>query len=209
MSAFLWSGLLLGLSSGLAPGPLLTLVAHETLRHGARAGMGVSLAPLLTDLPIILAALWLLRPLSDHTVPLAFIQLGGGFYLLWLGGQGMRFRGADVEEGSPADALRRGMIANFLNPSPYLFWLAVGAPTLIAAWREGWPATLAFVGGFYALLVGSKMGLAIMLGRARHVLRSRGYIALLRGLGLLLAGYAVLFLYQGGRLLLEADALSP
>ncbi|MFO1421061.1 MAG: hypothetical protein U1F59_09060 [Candidatus Competibacteraceae bacterium] len=43
-------------------------MASETLHHGARAGISVALAPLLTDLPIILAVLLLLRPLADHNV---------------------------------------------------------------------------------------------------------------------------------------------
>lgn len=199
--SFLSAGLLLGLSGGLSPGPLLALVASETLHHGVHAGISVALAPLLTDLPIILAAVLLLRPLADHNVPLMVIHLGGGLYLAWLGMQGLRFRGADLAPVDPAGALRRGMIANFLNPSPYLFWLAVGAPTVLAAWREGWLAAAAFVVAFYALLVGSKVLLAIALGRARRVLRSGGYIVLMRVLGLLLLAYALLFLGEGWRLL--------
>lgn len=201
MTAFLLLGILLGLSGGLTPGPLLALVASETLRHGARAGIGVALAPLLTDLPIVLATVLLLRPLTDQAVPLALIHLGGGLYLAWLGLQGMRFRGVELEPTEPAGSLRRGVIANFLNPSPYLFWLAVGAPTVLAAWRQGWPAAAAFVVAFYGLLVGSKVLLALALGRARHLLRSGGYIVLMRGLGLLLLAYALLFLRESGRLL--------
>jgi threonine/homoserine/homoserine lactone efflux protein len=205
--SFLSAGLLLGLSGGLAPGPLLALVASETLRHGARAGIGVALAPLLTDLPIILAAVLLLRPLADQTLPLALIHLGGGLYLAWLGIQGLRFRGAELGATDPAGSLRRGVIANFLNPSPYLFWLAVGAPTVLDAWRHGWPAAATFIAAFYALLVGSKVVLAVALGRARPVLRSRGYIVLMRGLGLLLLGYALLFLRESWRLLNAAPPL--
>ncbi|MDG4549315.1 MAG: LysE family transporter [Candidatus Contendobacter sp.] len=202
MIGFLLSGILLGLSGGLAPGPLLTLVASETLRHGARAGVRVALAPLLTDLPIVLATVSLLRPLTDQAAPLALIQMSGGLYLAWLGIQGLRFRGAELEPTQPAGSLRRGIVANFLNPSPYLFWLTVGTPTVLAAWREGWPAAAAFVVAFYALLVGSKVSLAIALGRARHLLRSGGYIVLMRGLGLLLLAYGLLFLRAGGGSLL-------
>ena len=201
MTAFLLSGMLLGLSGGLSPGPLLALVASETLRHGVRAGVRVALAPLLTDLPIILATVLLLRPLTDQTLPLALIQLGGGLYLAWLGLQSLRFRGAELKPADPAGSLRRGVIANFLSPSPYLFWLAVGAPTVLNAWREGWLAAAAFIVAFYALLVGSKVLLALALGRARHLPRSGGYIVLTRGLGLLLLAYALLFLREGGRLL--------
>lgn len=201
MTALLLSGILLGLSGGLAPGPLLTLVASETLRHGARAGIRVALAPLLTDLPIILATVWLLRPLTDQAVPLALIHCGGGLYLAWLGLRGVRFRGAELESTDSPGSPWRGVIANFLNPSPYLFWLAVGAPTVLAAWREDWRAAAVFVVAFYALLVGSKVLLAVALGRARRLLRSGGYIVLVRGLGLLLLAYALLFLHAGGRLL--------
>lgn len=202
MLAFLAAGFLLGLSGGLAPGPLLALVASETLRHGVAAGTRVALAPLLTDPPIILAAVLLLRPLVDQSLPLALVNLGGGLYLGWLGMRSVRFRGATLEPVDPTGALRRGIVANFLNPSPYLFWLAVGAPTVLTAWGSGWWAAGAFVGAFYALLVGCKVLLALGLSRVRHVLCSSGYIYLIRGLGLWLLAYALWFLGEGGRLLL-------
>ena len=96
------------------------------------------------------------------------------------------------------------MIANFLNPSPYLFWLSVGGPTVLAAWREeGRLAATGFIAAFYALLISSKVLLAIGLGQSHRVLRSRGYLILMRGLGGLLLIYALLFLYQGWRRLTE------
>ncbi len=207
---FLLSGILLGLSGGLSPGPLLALVASETLRHGVRAGIWVALAPLVTDLPIITAAVLLLRPLADQNLPLALITLSGGLYLAWLGWRGLRFRGAELGSDDSAGAWRRGAIANLLNPSPYLFWLAVGAPTVLAAWREGWPSAVAFVAAFYGLLIGSKIVLALALGRTQQVLlRSGGYIVLMRGMGFLLLGYALFFLGEGWRFLNNAVAMPP
>lgn len=50
MMYFLSVGAVLGLSSGLSPGPLLALVISETLRHGVKAGVKVALAPIITDL---------------------------------------------------------------------------------------------------------------------------------------------------------------
>lgn len=195
---FWFAGVLLGLSGGLAPGPLLTLVVTETLRHGARAGVGVALAPLLTDLPIILAAVALLRPLTDQRLPLGLLCLAGGLYLAGLGLHGVRFQGADLGPARPAASLGRGVIANFLNPSPYLFWLTVGAPTVLTAWRQSGLAATAFLLAFYVCLVGSKVLVALLLGRTRHLLRSRGYIAVMRGLGVVLLLYAGWFLYQAG-----------
>jgi threonine/homoserine/homoserine lactone efflux protein len=206
---FLSAGLLLGLSGGLAPGPLLTLVASETLRHGARAGISVALAPLLTDAPIILATLWLLKPLAEQNLALAILSLSGGGYLLWLGLDGLRFQGADVTLNDPARSLQRGVIANFFNPNPWLFWLTVGAPTVLEAWQgAGGLAVIAFVAAFYLLLVGSKIVLALALGRGRRILRDKSYIILMRGLGWLLLVYALFFLSEGGRRLL-ATLSSP
>jgi len=54
MLNFLTIGTLLGLSAGLAPGPLLTLVISETLQHDIKSGVKVALAPFITDLPIII-----------------------------------------------------------------------------------------------------------------------------------------------------------
>ena len=57
MLTALSSGILLGLSCGLVPGPLLALVLMQTMQHGAREGCKVALVPLITDAPIILVAL--------------------------------------------------------------------------------------------------------------------------------------------------------
>ena len=65
---FLFIGLLLGLSSGISPGPLLTLVIAETLRYGLGAGIRVAITPFITDLPIILLTLW--DRTADHGVRL-------------------------------------------------------------------------------------------------------------------------------------------
>jgi threonine/homoserine/homoserine lactone efflux protein len=195
---FLLAGALLGLSGGLSPGPLLALVLNETLRYGVRGGIRVALAPLVTDVPIILVTMGLLWPLTNRSLPLAVINIGGGGYLVWLGIEGLRFRGAQRTLVTRANSLRRGVIANFLNPSPYLFWLAIGAPTVLDAWRYGWSAVAAFIVAFYVLLVGSKILLAVGVGYAGVALHSRGYILLMRGLGLLLVGYGGLRLGEGG-----------
>ena len=65
---FLLSGVVFGLSSGVTPGPLLTLVISETLKHGKKEGIKVAIAPLLTDLPIVLVTIFILSRLKE-TLP--------------------------------------------------------------------------------------------------------------------------------------------
>jgi threonine/homoserine/homoserine lactone efflux protein len=78
------TGCVFGLSSGLAPGPLLVLLITQTLRHNTREGIKVAAAPLITDLPIVLVSLFVLTRLEAYHRALAFISLAGGIYVLYL-----------------------------------------------------------------------------------------------------------------------------
>ena len=94
-------------------------------------------------------------------------------------------------------ALAKGVFANLFNPSPYLFWLAIGTPLLLRAHRIGIAATVCFLGVFYTALVGSKGLLAVLVSRSREVLQGRLMAWVNRMLGLLLITYAVVFLRRG------------
>ena len=84
------------------------------------------------------------------------------------------------------------MVTNWLNPNPWLFWLPVGGPLLVGATREvGLGAAVAFVLGFYTLLVGSKLALADVVSRSRRFLQGRTYLWMMRGSGVLLIGLGV------------------
>lgn len=186
------------MSAGLSPGPLSMLVISETLRHDVAAGVKVAVAPLITDLPIICVSLALLAGLSDRSLPLGVISLSGALFLAYLGWESLRFRGTAFRlSETPPRSLQKGVAANFLNPSPYLFWFSIGAPLLADAIRDGAIRILLFIGPFYLLLVGAKFFLAVMVGRSRAFLKSAGYVWAIRILGLLLLGYAGLFLKKG------------
>ena len=60
MNEFFFSALSFGLAAGLKPGPLGIVVIQQTLSRGLRSGLRASMAPLITDGPIIIAALWFL-----------------------------------------------------------------------------------------------------------------------------------------------------
>ncbi|MCW8858140.1 MAG: LysE family transporter, partial [Deltaproteobacteria bacterium] len=92
MISYLAMGVVLGLSAGFAPGPLMTLVVSETLQHNTRSGIKVALAPLVTDLPIVLFSLLILAKLAEFQVVLGIISLGGAVFLLLLGWQSLRVK---------------------------------------------------------------------------------------------------------------------
>ncbi len=196
------TGIVLGLSAGLSPGPLLALVFSETIRYGAASGVRVSLAPLISDAPIVAASFWVLSRFSDTGRLLGVISLCGAAFLAYLAWESLAFRGAEVQATPDRPrSLRKGVLVNFLNPNPYLFWFSIGGPILLRAAQAGAVHVAGFLATFYLLLVGSKVVLALGLGRSRTLLKSRLYVYTIRGLGLVLGVFALFFLLDGFRYL--------
>jgi threonine/homoserine/homoserine lactone efflux protein len=205
ISAALWlaaSGCVFGLAGGFTPGPTTALVVAQALRFGPREGIKVAIAPLLTDAPIIVLAVLLVGQLARFERVLGWLTLLGAAFLLFLAVESFRVRGVEVDEKKiAARSIRKGFLVNLLNPHPYLFWVVIGAPTLLKAAAVGVLAALLFLAGFYVCLVGAKILVAYLAGRSRSFLRSRGYVYANRMLGLALAVFAFLFVRDGLRLL--------
>ena len=199
---YLLSGALLGLSAGISPGPILVLVITETLAGSVWNGVKVALAPLLTDAPIILVSVLLLSKLTHfETVP-GVVALAGGLFLLYLGYKTITAKAPDTENTGPRrGSLKKGVLTNFLNPNPYLFWVTVGAPLVLKGAGTSALNPALFLAGFYCCIVGSKIGVALLTGRFRGFLRSRAYEIAMKLLGGALIVFALLFLREGLRLL--------
>ncbi len=200
----LLTALALGFTAGITPGPLLTLVISSTLERGFGAGVRVSIAPALTDGPIIALCLLLLKDLPATW--LAGITLAGGLFLVWVGVQTIRSAGTEVRiDGSAGGGmvdLRRGILVNVLNPNPWIFWVSVGGPILIDAWRDAPIWAVGFLVIFYGLIVGSKIVLAWITARGSRFLKGVWYQRALAASGLLVVGLGTYVLWQGAQRLM-------
>jgi threonine/homoserine/homoserine lactone efflux protein len=193
-------GLSLGLSAGISPGPLLALVITASLRSGLAGGLRVALAPLLTDLPIIVVSVLLVEQLPAEI--LGWVGTIGGLVVIWMGVEALRSARkatlpADLDtQADPKQELWRGVVVNALNPHPYLFWATVGGPTLVASWRiSPWHA-LAFLLPFYGLLVGSKVAVAWLVSRQAGGLSLTWFRRVVAGCGVLMVGMGGLLIWQ-------------
>lgn len=207
MTYYLTIGIILGLSAGFSPGPLLTLVISETLQHGIRSGIKIAVAPIITDLPIIIFSLFILNSVSNAHWILGIISLIGGFFILYMAyesihTEGYKFKAQEVKSKS----LTKGILANTLNPAPYLFWLSVGAPIMTKALNLNIVALLVFISAFYTFLIGSKILLAILVGKSKSFLSGDIYIYIMRFLGLALGVLAFILFIDGLKLLGILDA---
>lgn len=169
---YLLIGLGLGLGAGLAPGPLLALVVTTSLARGFGAGVRVALSPLVTDSIMIALSVLLVRELPARAG--GVLGVVGGLYVVWLGVDTLRDQPVEIEAADGPDPLRRGVLVNLLSPHPWLFWLTVGGPIVVAAWGESPTAGVAFVVGFFVVMIGTKAVVAAVVATSRRALTAAG-----------------------------------
>jgi threonine/homoserine/homoserine lactone efflux protein len=141
-------------AAAVQPGPLQAFLLSRVLRHGWRRTLPAAFAPLISDGPIALLVLVVLR-----TMPLSVqrgLRLAGGAYLLTLAWSAFKearvdAAGAQLHTQTPR-TLRQAVVVNLLNPNPYLGWAFVLGPAAIAAWAVSPSHTIALVVAFYATM---------------------------------------------------------
>jgi threonine/homoserine/homoserine lactone efflux protein len=199
-------GLSLGLAAGMSPGPLMTLTITTALQRGLRAGLTVALSPLITDAPIIALCVLVLSALPKSLE--SVLGVLGGLFVVYIGLQTiLEARHAQLEMTPTTQPesrdLLRGAVVNLLSPHPWLFWIGIGAPTLVKAARTSWTNGAAFLIGFYVLLVGIKMLAAFLASSGRRFLVGPWYSRVLIGSGVLLIALGVLLAFEGVRKIIQ------
>lgn len=195
---YLSMGAVLGLTAGISPGPLLTLVITQTLKYNRREGIKIAISPLLTDLPIVAITFYVFSKLSSYNFILGLISLLGAIFIAYLGRETLRVKTIDSVEKSPGvESLKRGVVANFLSPHPYLFWLTVGAPLAVEASQLSISTAVLFFLAFYLMLIGSKSMVAFLVAGSKSFLKNNIYKKIMQILGIILFVFAIIFLYEG------------
>jgi len=191
-------GLLLGAPCGIAPGPMLILIISETLRHGIRAGAKVACTPLLTDVPLVLTSGFIFTQILNMNILLGVISLFGSVFLLYLGTKNIRTANADITNFTPRPLqLKELLIANLVNPNPYLFWFTVGAPMMVSSFQQTWGSGITYLFSFYLGLCGVKLLLAIAAGKSRNFLHGILYRRIMQFLGFTLIGFSIILFRDG------------
>lgn len=207
---YLLQGAGFGLAAAAQPGPFMAYLISQTLAHGWRRTLPAALAPLISDGPIIALMLLVLTRLPD-SFRVALYLAGGAFILYLARGAYRNWRHYPVVLRSAQDAdllsepgARRSVLhaalMNMLGPGPYLFWSLVTGPVLIQGWREGPPNALAFLAGFYGVMVSCLAGIIVVTGTAAH-LGPKVNRALLGASALALALFGCVQLWRGFSLL--------
>ncbi len=199
MSEYIFSAFIFGLTAGFKPGPLGIVVIQQTLEHGLKSGVKASLAPIITDGPIIFAALVLLTQFKDISLFIGLLSFIGGMYLLFLSIKILRVKEINISKSlGPPKSLATAIKVNLLSPNPYLFWFTVGGTYIVLGTKT---ESIVFVLVSIGTLVLSKMVVALVASIFRELLDSRSYLWVMRILGILLAVFGLLFLSKSQNVL--------
>jgi threonine/homoserine/homoserine lactone efflux protein len=194
-----WAFLIGALVVNFAPGADMVFATACGIvggpKVGAAAGFGAGSGVLFH---VTLAALGLAALIAAHPEALAVIRWVGAGYLIWLAWKSWQ-AGMSVGKGrgtpSAAQAYRRGVLSNVLNPKPVLFMLAFLPQFIVPAAAPVWQQIVA-LGGLFAFtgtLV--TVGYGVLAGYAGRILAAR--------MGVLNKVSAVLFGGLALRLLLD------
>jgi len=192
----------------LTPGPDMAFMLGQTIRGGRAWGFAAMFGMwLATALHAVLAAFGLSALLVASSGAFTAMKWAGAIYLVWLGYQAFRSRGAailpdDTTYQSIVDSKRRvfrqGFFVCLLNPKVALFFLAF-LPQFVVTGAGSTASQLLFHGILVVLISGIVEPPIIMIAdRVSHQVRNSARIGqwLDRCLGLLLIGLGVRLLFS-------------
>ncbi len=81
-------GITFGFASAVQPGPMQTFLISRALAHGWRHALPLSLAPIVSDIPIVTVTLLVLNVIPEWVGNA--LHLAGGIFLLYLAWEAYR-----------------------------------------------------------------------------------------------------------------------
>lgn len=191
------TAMIFGLSNGLSPGPALTLVISHTIQHNLKEGIKVASGPIVFGLVVVPITIFVSVKLNHYKNVIGWISIIGAIYIAYLGiktifSQKIKLNSVNVKPKS----FWVGALANFSSPYAYLFWFTVGAPLIIRTEGSNIIAAICFVGIYYIFLIGSKIGVALIVEKFRFFI-DKGYKYVMQILGIILLLFAYLTLKDG------------
>lgn len=194
--------LTVGITGATQPGPFTVLVISQSLRYGTKEALKIAIAPLITDAPIILTAIFVLSKISNSNTIVGVISILGAGYLAYLGHGNFTSKTIKLSDKNiQPQSFKKGIITNFLSPGPYIFWLTIGAAILTRALQISFWMPFVFIVVLYTIFISCYILMAFIGGKFRNFLGSKPYLIFVRAMGLILIVFAILFFMRGIKLL--------
>ena len=172
MFSYLIFGISYAFAAAVQPGPLQTYIISQTLKRGWRSTLPAAFAPLISDIPILVLILFLLRTMPDHFI--VILRIVGGLFLLFLAFKAFKSwqefdADKTVSNESDQKTLFNAVIVNLLNPNPYLGWSLIMGPLFLEGWRIAPINGVTLILGFYLTMILTLAGIIILFGFTRKL----------------------------------------
>jgi len=157
----------------LIPGPVVTLVVANSLRHGSRSGLAtVAGASIGNAILLGATAVGLVAFFALMSEIFEVIRWAGAVYLIWLGirawraGGGQGLPAVPATERSPRAVFVQGFLIAITNPKAIIFYIAF-LPQFVDAHLPAGPQLLLMIGTMIVMALLSDSLYALLAGRAR------------------------------------------
>lgn len=176
MFYFVSQGVSIAFAAGAQPGPFTSFLIGRTLAQGWRKSIILAITPLVTDVPIVLVVLVILKQFPPELIRV--IQLVGGLYLLWIAYGSWRQYKAGNTSFKPEAAsdgvgtgrtLAQGAVMGWVSPGPYIFWATINGPLLIQGLNQSVLMGLAFLVAFYGTFIAILCVYVLVFDRLRRI----------------------------------------
>lgn len=200
------AALTFGLIAGLKPGPLGIFIIDQTMRRGPVNGFRASLAPFISDGPIIALALLLSLGVKEQEYLISLISIAGGIYIAYLAIKILKNKKEielDTNNSGSSDLLTSVKI-NLLNPSPYIFWLTIGGSYIASGTNI---EAFLFIITALSTLCLTKFSVAMLVYSLGRRLNMMVYSMLLKAFSIPLLYFSVNLMFEGYTKISSQDML--
>jgi threonine/homoserine/homoserine lactone efflux protein len=171
MLADLMPALTYGFAAAVTPGPLSMYLISQALAGGWRRALPIAFSPLISDGPVAVLVLSVLSQAPSDVVQL--LRIPGGFFILYLAFDAWKtWRTPEADEAgrirSGPHNLWKAAVVNWLNPNLYLGWSIIMGPIVLSGGRQSPAKGIALVAAFYAMLIGTMIGMVILSAATRN-----------------------------------------
>jgi len=192
----LFFGASLGLSAGIIPGPLVSVIVAQTLKHCFKEGLKIIFSIPLVDIVRVPVTLLLLSSIAiEGSITMGWLYLIGAAYLFKLGYENFFYTGDfKLNKDAKPQSFVKGAAVLLLNPGSHLFWFALAGPAIITGYAVSIWLPIAFLAGFYFAFMGINFVYLALTSKAGWFFKSNIYKYTLKALGLTLVGFAILYM---------------